>query len=271
MLDIQHISKTFNVGTVNEKRAVTDLSLHLEKGDFVTVIGSNGAGKSTLFNAIAGSFYVDKGRILLNGKDITFTREHDRSRVIGRLFQDPLRGTAPHMSIEENLALAYLRAAHGNPFSRITAKDRELFRAQLAQLDMGLEDRMNTPVGLLSGGQRQALTLLMATMVTPELLLLDEHTAALDPVTADKVLTLTRSVVSERSISCLMITHNMHQALELGTRTLMMDAGRIVLDVSGPERADMTVQGLLDAFAAKAGEAFDNDRVLLSTAEDREN
>ena len=271
MLDIQHISKTFNVGTVNEKRAVTDLSLHLDKGDFVTVIGSNGAGKSTLFNAIAGSFYVDEGRILLNGKDITFTREHDRSRVIGRLFQDPLRGTAPHMSIEENLALAYLRAAHGNPFSRITAKDRELFRAQLAQLDMGLEDRMNTPVGLLSGGQRQALTLLMATMVTPELLLLDEHTAALDPVTADKVLALTRSVVSERSISCLMITHNMHQALELGTRTLMMDAGRIVLDVSGPERADMTVQGLLDAFAAKAGEVFDNDRVLLSTAEDREN
>ena len=271
MLDIQHISKTFNVGTVNEKRAVTDLSLHLDKGDFVTVIGSNGAGKSTLFNAIAGSFYVDEGRILLNGKDITFTREHDRSRVIGRLFQDPLRGTAPHMSIEENLALAYLRAAHGNPFSRITAKDRELFRAQLAQLDMGLEDRLGQPVGLLSGGQRQALTLLMATMVPPELLLLDEHTAALDPVTADKVLALTRSVVSERSISCLMITHNMHQALELGTRTLMMDAGRIVLDVSGPERAGMTVQGLLDAFAAKAGEAFDNDRVLLSTAEDKEN
>ena len=172
MLDIQHISKTFNVGTVNEKRAVTDLSLHLDKGDFVTVIGSNGAGKSTLFNAIAGSFYVDEGRILLNGKDITFTREHDRSRVIGRLFQDPLRGTAPHMSIEENLALAYLRAAHGNPFSRITAKDRELFRAQLAQLDMGLEDRLGQPVGLLSGGQRQALTLLMATMVPPELLLL---------------------------------------------------------------------------------------------------
>ena len=271
MLDIQHISKTFNVGTVNEKRAVTDLSLHLEKGDFVTVIGSNGAGKSTLFNAIAGSFYVDEGRILLNGKDITFTREHDRSRVIGRLFQDPLRGTAPHMSIEENLALAYLRAAHGNPFSRITAKDRELFRAQLAQLDMGLEDRLGQPVGLLSGGQRQALTLLMATMVPPELLLLDEHTAALDPVTADKVLALTRSVVSERSISCLMITHNMHQALELGTRTLMMDAGRIVLDISGPERAGMTVQGLLDAFAAKAGATFDNDRVLLSTAEDPEN
>ena len=272
MLDIQHISKTFNVGTVNEKRAVTDLSLHLDKGDFVTVIGSNGAGKSTLFNAVAGSFYVDEGRILLNGKDITFTREHDRSRGIGRLFQDPLRGTAPHMTIEENLAVAYLRAPEKHKqLRRVSRKDREFFRDALAQLDMGLEERMNTPVGLLSGGQRQALTLLMATMVTPELLLLDEHTAALDPVTADKVLALTRSIVSERSISCLMITHNMHQALELGTRTLMMDAGRIVLDVSGAQRAGMTVQGLLDAFAAKAGEAFDNDRVLLSTAEGTEN
>ena len=222
MLDIQHISKTFNVGTVNEKRAVTDLSLHLEKGDFVTVIGSNGAGKSTLFNAIAGSFYVDEGRILLNGKDITFTREHDRSRVIGRLFQDPLRGTAPHMSIEENLALAYLRAAHGNPFSRITAKDRELFRAQLAQLDMGLEDRLGQPVGLLSGGQRQALTLLMATMVPPELLLLDEHTAALDPGTAEKVLALTQRVVAEHHITCLMVTHNMTQALAHGMNVVQL-------------------------------------------------
>ena len=272
MLDIQHISKTFNAGTVNEKRAVTDLSLHLDKGDFVTVIGSNGAGKSTLFNAIAGSFYVDEGRILLNGKDITFTREHDRSRVIGRLFQDPLRGTAPHMTIEENLAVAYLRAPEKHKqLRRVSRKDREFFRDALAQLDMGLEERMNTPVGLLSGGQRQALTLLMATMVTPELLLLDEHTAALDPVTADKVLALTRSIVSERSISCLMITHNMHQALELGSRTLMMDAGRIVLDISGAQRADMTVQGLIDAFAAQAGTAFDNDRVLLSTAEGTEN
>ena len=264
MLDIQHISKTFNVGTVNEKRAVTDLSLHLDKGDFVTVIGSNGAGKSTLFNAIAGSFYVDEGRILLNGKDITFTREHDRSRVIGRLFQDPLRGTAPHMTIEENLALAYLRAAHGNPFSRITAKDRELFRAQLAQLDMGLEDRLGQPVGLLSGGQRQALTLLMATMVPPELLLLDEHTAALDPGTADKVLELTKKIVAENHLTCLMITHNMHDALTLGNRTLMMDHGHIVLDISGEERAHTTVDGLLDRFAENVGHALDNDRILLS-------
>ncbi len=257
MLEVSHISKTFNAGTVNEKRAISDLSLRLADGEFATIVGSNGAGKSTLFNAIAGVFYVDAGTITLDGRDITFLPSYQRSRRIGHLFQDPLKGTAPHMTIEENLAVA--------------RRDRDFFRDALAQLDMGLEDRMNTPVGLLSGGQRQALTLLMATMVTPELLLLDEHTAALDPVTADKVLALTRSVVSERSISCLMITHNMHQALELGTRMLMMDAGRIVLDVSGPERAGMTVQGLLDAFAAKAGATFDNDRVLLSTAEDKEN
>ena len=205
-------------------------------------------------------FYVDAGTITLDGRDITFLPSYKRSRRIGHLFQDPLKGTAPHMTIEENLAVAYLRSSDRHVlFGRVSRRDRDFFRDALAQLDMGLEDRMNTPVGLLSGGQRQALTLL------------DEHTAALDPVTADKVLALTRSVVSERSISCLMITHNMHQALELGTRTLMMDAGRIVLDVSGPERAGMTVQGLLDAFAAKAGEAFDNDRVLLSTAEDKEN
>ena len=272
MLEVSHISKTFNAGTVNEKRAISDLSLRLADGEFATIVGSNGAGKSTLFNAIAGVFYVDAGAITLDGRDITFLPSYQRSHRIGHLFQDPLKGTAPHMTIEENLAVAYLRSSDRHVlFGRVTRKDRDFFRDALAQLDMGLEDRMNTPVGLLSGGQRQALTLLMATMVTPELLLLDEHTAALDPVTADKVLALTRSVVSERSISCLMITHNMHQALELGTRTLMMDAGRIVLDVSGPERAGMTVQGLLDAFAAKAGATFDNDRVLLSTAEDKEN
>ena len=264
MLDIQHISKTFNVGTVNEKRAVTDLSLHLDKGDFVTVIGSNGAGKSTLFNAIAGSFYVDEGRILLNGKDITFTREHDRSRVIGRLFQDPLRGTAPHMSIEENLALAYLRAAHGNPFSRITAKDRELFRAQLAQLDMGLEDRLGQPVGLLSGGQRQALTLLMATMVPPELLLLDEHTAALDPKTAAKVLALSDQIVQENRLTTLMITHNMKDAIVHGNRLIMMYDGRIVIDVSGEEKKKLTVPDLLALFSKVSGSDEADDKLLLS-------
>ena len=265
MLDIQHISKTFNVGTVNEKRAVTDLSLHLDKGDFVTVIGSNGAGKSTLFNAIAGSFYVDEGRILLNGKDITFTREHDRSRAIGRLFQDPLRGTAPHMTIEENLAVAYLRAPEKHKqLRRVSRKDREFFRDALAQLDMGLEERMNTPVGLLSGGQRQALTLLMATMNPPWLLLLDEHTAALDPGTAEKVLELTKRIVAEGNITCLMVTHNMQQALELGTRTLMMADGRIVLDVSGADRAGMTVEDLIHRFKAGTGKTLSNDRMLLS-------
>ena len=264
MLDIQHISKTFNPGTVNEKKAITDLSLHLERGEFVTVIGSNGAGKSTLFNAIGGSFYVDAGSISLGGTDITFLPEHKRSRRIGRLFQDPLKGTAPHMTIEENLALAYLRSAHGNPFKHLSQKDRAVFRDQLKQLGMGLEDRMRQPVGLLSGGQRQALTLLMATMVPPQLLLLDEHTAALDPGTAEKVLDLTKRIVSEGNVTCLMVTHNMSQALELGSRTLMMADGHIVLDVSGAERAGMTVEDLIQRFKAGTGHALDNDRMLLS-------
>ena len=264
MLDIKNISKTFNPGTVNEKRALTNLTLHLESGDFATIVGSNGAGKSSLFNAIAGGFYVDSGSIALGGRDITFMQEHQRSRVIGRLFQDPLRGTAPHMTIEENLALAYLRASHGNPFSRISRSDKEKFRAQLSLLDMGLEDRMCQLVGLLSGGQRQALTLLMATMVPPQLLLLDEHTAALDPATAEKVLELTRQIVAESHITCLMVTHNMTQALELGNRTLMMADGRIVMDVSGAERSNMTVSDLVMRFKTGTGRALDNDRMLLS-------
>lgn len=271
MLEIQNVSKTFNAGTVNEKTALNGLNLKLNEGDFVTVIGGNGAGKSTMLNAVAGVWPVDEGKILIDGVDVTKLGEHQRAAYIGRVFQDPMTGTAATMQIEENLALAARRGKHRTLRIGITKAEREQYRELLKTLDLGLEDRLTARVGLLSGGQRQALTLLMATMVTPELLLLDEHTAALDPVTADKVLTLTRSVVSERSISCLMITHNMHQALELGTRTLMMDAGRIVLDVSGPERAGMTVQGLLDAFAAKAGATFDNDRVLLSTAEDPEN
>ena len=269
MLKLQNIRKTFNPGTVNEKPALCGVDLDLAAGDFATIVGSNGAGKSTLFNAIAGSFMVDSGRIELDGKDITYLAEHRRSQSIGRLFQDPLRGTAPHMTIEENLAIAYLRQSRSRfaVFSRITKADRALFRDQLAQLGMGLEDRMNSPVGLLSGGQRQALTMLMATMVTPKLLLLDEHTAALDPATADKVLDLTRRVVAERHITCLMVTHNMHQALDLGNRTLMMDAGKIVLDISGEERAHMTVDGLLDLFSAKAGRVLDNDRILTTLNE----
>ena len=264
MLDIQNISKTFNPGTVNERMALRGVSLHLDAGEFVTIIGSNGAGKSTLLNAVAGSFFVDTGAVRLDGEDITFMPEHDRSRRISRLFQDPLRGTAPHMTIEENLALAYLRASHGNPFSRINRKEQAMFREQLALLDMGLEDRMKQPVGLLSGGQRQALTLLMATLVPPKLLLLDEHTAALDPGTADKVLELTKKIVAENHLTCLMITHNMHDALTLGNRTLMMDHGHIVLDISGEERAHTTVDGLLDRFAENVGHALDNDRILLS-------
>ena len=261
MLDVRHISKTFNPGTVNEKKALDDLSLSLAPGDFVTIVGSNGAGKSTLFNAVAGDFYVDEGSIALDGQDITYLPAHRRSRQIGRLFQDPLRGTAPHMTIEENLALA---AGNGGWFSHMSKGDRTRFRDRLALLEMGLEDRMRQPVGLLSGGQRQALTLLMATMNPPKLLLLDEHTAALDPATAEKVLALTRQIVEEHRITTLMITHNMKNALELGNRTLMMDGGRIVLDVGGEERRGLTVEDLLERFRAGAGKALDNDRILLS-------
>ena len=261
MLTLSHISKTFNPGTVNEKRALTDLSLHLEPGSFVTIIGSNGAGKSTLFNAIAGSFFVDSGSILVDGQDVTFMPEYKRAKHIGRLFQDPMRGSAPGMTIEENLALA---AGHGGWFSHMTRQDRARFRDRLALLGMGLEDRMRQPVGLLSGGQRQALTLLMATMNPPKLLLLDEHTAALDPATAEKVLKITQDVVAQHHITTLMVTHNMKNALELGNRTLMMDGGRIVLDVQGEERKGMTVNDLLERFRAGAGKELDNDRILLS-------
>lgn len=265
MLDLIHVGKVFNPGTVNEKQALTGVDLHLEAGDFATIVGSNGAGKSTLFNAIAGEFIADTGSITLDGQDITFQPDYRRSKVIGRMFQDPLRGTAPHMTIEENLALAFLRASkQTSPFSRITKADRALFAEKLSALGLGLEDRMKQPVGLLSGGQRQALTLLMATLVTPKLLLLDEHTAALDPATADKVLELTKRIVAENHITCLMITHNMHDALTLGNRTLMMDRGRIVLDVGGEERAHLGVNELLERFAANAGHALDNDRILLS-------
>lgn len=269
VLELKNVGKTFNAGTVNEKVALTGVNLHLNPGDFATIVGSNGAGKSTLFNAIAGSFVPDTGSILLDGQDITFLPDYRRSKTIGRMFQDPLRGTAPNMTIEENLALAYLRASgQTSPFSRITRADRDLFAQRLSQLGLGLEKRMKQPVGLLSGGQRQALTLLMATLVTPKLLLLDEHTAALDPATADKVLELTKSIVAENHITCLMITHNMHDALTLGNRTLMMDSGRIVLDIAGPERQGLTVDDLLRRFAKNAGHALSDDRVLLSQAEE---
>lgn len=266
MLNLDHISKTFSPGTVNQRQVLCDLSLQLEEGEFATVVGSNGAGKSTLFNAIAGAFIPDEGRVVLDGQDVTFLPEHRRSRRIGRLFQDPMRGTAPHMTIQENLALAYLRTTKSTHafFSRPSRKDKALFRDRLAMLDMGLEDRMDQQVGLLSGGQRQALTLLMATLTPPKLLLLDEHTAALDPATAEKVLELTRKIVAEDHITTLMITHNLSSALTMGSRTLMMDSGRIVLDVAGQERTGLTVDGLLERFCHDAGRALDDDRVLLS-------
>ena len=261
MLRLSHVFKTFNPGTVNEKRALTDLCLHLAPGDFVTIIGSNGAGKSTLFNAIAGSFDTDEGSIELDGKDVTFAPEYQRAKSIGRLFQDPMRGTAPGMTIEENLALA---AGGGGWLSKLSRGDRERFRERLALLEIGLEDRMRQPVGLLSGGQRQSLALLMATMVPPKLLLLDEHTAALDPSAAEKVLRLTEEIVAEHKLTTMMITHNMRQALELGNRTLMMDSGRIVLDIGGEERAGLTVEDLLERFRSGAVKDLDNDRILLS-------
>lgn len=266
MLQLMDISKTFNKGTVNEKVALKHLNLIVNDGDFITIIGSNGAGKSTMFNAICGTFVVDDGGVILDGEDITFQQEYHRSKYIGHLFQDPMKGTAPNMSIEENLALAYLRASTSKTkiFSRVSKKEKALFREKLALLDMGLEDRMKNPVGLLSGGQRQALTLLMATLVTPKILLLDEHTAALDPGTAEKVLNLTKRIVEENHLSCLMITHNMQSALELGNRTIMMDSGKIVLDLEGEERDGMSVQDLLDKFKEGVGTQLDNDRMLLS-------
>ena len=262
MLKLENISLTFNAGTVNEKKALTNLSLHLQQGDFVTILGSNGAGKSTLFNTIAGTYTPDSGKVYLDGKDITSLPDYKRSKEIGRLFQDPLKGTAPNMTIEENLALAYLRANHTkSPFSMVSKTDRAEFRDRLAMLNLGLEERMNQPVGLLSGGQRQALTLLMATLVTPKILLLDEHTAALDPGTAEIVLELTKKIVADNNITCLMITHNLASSLALGNRTIMMANGQIALDIGGEERKSLTVDDLLMRFRTQG---LDNDRIMLS-------
>lgn len=261
MLTLNHISKTFYPGTPNAKTALDDLSLHVAPGDFISIIGANGAGKSTLFNAICGSFYVDTGSVVLDGKNITYKPEFKRSKTIGRLFQDPMRGSAPGMSIEENLALA---AGNGGWMHRVTKKEVKDFQDRLSLLGMGLEDRMKQPVGLLSGGQRQALTLLMATIHPPKLLLLDEHTAALDPGTAEKVLNLTKSIVAENSLTCMMITHNMASALELGNRTIMMNQGNIIFDTQGEERSKLTVDDLLLQFKKVNGKNLDNDRMLLT-------
>lgn len=264
MLDLHSIYKTFNAGTVNEKTALNGLNLHLNEGDFVTVIGGNGAGKSTMLNAVAGTWFVDEGKITIDDIDVTKLPEHKRAKYLGRVFQDPMTGTAATMQIEENMALAARRGMTRSLRPGITAKEREFYREQLKILGLGLEDRLTSKVGLLSGGQRQALTLLMATMNPPKLLLLDEHTAALDPGTAEKVLNLTKRIVEEHQLTCLMITHNMQSAIDLGNRILMMDSGNIVLDIGGEEKKNMTVDGLLEKFKTGAGKALDNDRILLS-------
>ena len=264
MLNIQNISKTFNVGTINEKTALDNVSLHLEEGDFVTVIGGNGAGKSTLLNAVAGTWYVDAGSIAIDGIDVTKMPEYRRANFLGRVFQDPMMGTAATMQIDENLALAARRGKLRGLKSGITASEKEEYRNLLKILDLGLEDRLTSKVGLLSGGQRQAVTLLMATLRKPKLLLLDEHTAALDPKTAAKVLDTTDMIVGRDNLTTIMITHNMRDAIAHGNRLIMMDSGHIILDIKGEEKKNLTVDDLLQKFAIASGEELDNDRMMLT-------
>lgn len=264
MLKVQNIRKVFNAGTVNEKVAINDLSLELKAGDFVTVIGGNGAGKSTLLNCIAGAYITDAGNVVIDGVDVTFLPEHKRAKYIGRVFQDPMMGTAATMQIEENLALASRRGKTRLLSPGITKKEREEYREQLKILGLGLEDRMTAKVGLLSGGQRQALTLLMATLRQPKLLLLDEHTAALDPKTAAKVLETTEKIVSRNNLTTLMITHNMRDAIAHGNRLIMMHEGRIVVDVCGEEKKNLTVEQLMGLFSKTSGTEIANDKLLLS-------
>ena len=263
MLDLINLRKTFNAKTVNEKIALNGVNLHLNDGDFVTVIGGNGAGKSTTLNAIAGVWPIDEGQILIDGQDVTGLSEHRRAGLLGRVFQDPMTGTAATMQIEENLALAARRGQSRTLRSGITRAEREEYREKLKMLGLGLEDRMTTKVGLLSGGQRQALTLLMATLKKPKLLLLDEHTAALDPRTAAKVLQLSRQIVEENHLMTMMVTHNMRDAIAYGNRLIMMHEGRIILDISGEEKKHLTVEMLLEQFARASGDEFVNDRALL--------
>lgn len=264
MLRLKNVSKTFNKGTVNEKRALSGLNLHLNPGDFVTVIGGNGAGKSTMLNMVAGVYPIDAGTIELDGVNVSREPEHRRARYIGRVFQDPMLGTAANMEIQENLAMACRRGRARGLRWGITREERELYREELLRLELGLETRMSAKVGLLSGGQRQALTLLMATLQRPKLLLLDEHTAALDPKTAEKVLTLTRKIVSEQQLTTLMITHNMKDALTIGNRIIMMNAGQIIFDAAGEEKQRLTVRDLLEKFEEASGGAFANDRMILA-------
>lgn len=262
MLELQGIRKTFYPGTPNEKKALNGVDIHLNAGDFVTIVGSNGAGKSTLFNAISGVFMEDEGTIRLDGRDITSLKEYKRAYDIGRLFQDTMKGTAPNMTIEENLALAYTRKA-GKSFFAVNKRDREYFTELLRKLDLGLESRLKAKVGQLSGGQRQAVSLLMSTISQPKLLLLDEHTAALDPATAQKVLNITTDIVEKSKITTMMITHDMQAALTLGNRTIMMDDGKIIFDISGEERSKMTVEDLLECYHENSKKKMTNDRILL--------
>ena len=264
MLNISDVEKTFNPGTINEKKALNGINLHLAKGDFVTVIGGNGAGKSTMLNMIAGVYPVDCGSIVIDGVDITHLPEYKRAKSLGRVFQDPMTGTAADMQIEENLALAARRGKRRTLRAGITSKERAEYKELLKILGLGLENRLTAKVGLLSGGQRQALTLLMATLKKPKLLLLDEHTAALDPKTAKKVLEITDEIVSKDNLTTLMITHNMHDAIEYGNRLIMMHEGRIIVDVSGEEKKKLTIPELLELFEKASGSEFANDKVMLS-------
>ncbi len=264
MLEIKDVHKTFNLGTINEKKALTGLNLTLNEGDFVTVIGGNGAGKSTMLNMIAGVYPVDKGSIVVDGRDITGEPDYKRAKYLGRVFQDPMMGTAADMELQENLAMAYRRGKRRTLRWGITGKEKAMYRDKLTQLDLGLENRMSTKIGLLSGGQRQAITLLMATLQHPKVLLLDEHTAALDPKTASKVLDLTDRIIKEGNLTALMVTHNMKDALKHGNRLIMMDAGKVIFDVSGEEKQKLTVADLLRKFEEVSGGELANDRMLLS-------
>ena len=264
MLNISDVEKTFNPGTINEKKALNGINLHLAEGDFVTVIGGNGAGKSTMLNMVAGVYPVDCGNIVIDGVDITHLPEYKRAKYLGRVFQDPMTGTAADMQIEENLALAARRGKRRTLRAGITSKERAEYKELLKILGLGLENRLTAKVGLLSGGQRQALTLLMATLKKPKLLLLDEHTAALDPKTAKKVLEITDEIVSKDNLTTLMITHNMHDAIEYGNRLIMMHEGRIIVDVSGEEKKKLTIPELLELFEKASGSEFANDKVMLS-------
>lgn len=263
MLELRDVHKTFNLGTINEKKALNGVELKLEKGDFVTVIGGNGAGKSTVLNAVAGVWPIDSGSILIDGENVTGLPEHKRASVLGRVFQDPMIGTAATMEIQENLALAARRGQSRGLRWGITKKEKKEYRELLATLDLGLEDRMTSKVGLLSGGQRQALTLLMATIKNPKLLLLDEHTAALDPKTAAKVLELSDQIIAEHNLTAMMITHNMRDAIVHGNRLIMMNEGKVILDIRGEEKKKLTVEDLLHKFEEVSGEEFANDKALL--------